>query len=1476
QHYHLHYQLKTAGAYAYHVSFTDGKENDNNKDDDNDSSRRTTKKNGKSGYFVVEPRLYNHLPLDAVMIQSIVPKWMGPLSQWQPHIDLIKKSGYNMIHFAPMQQRGGSDSPYSIHDQLLFADDLFHSKQSHNHHHNDKENEEEEYVIVLPERQERIELVRSALNDIQTRHGIMCLSDVVWNHTSYDSPFLNDHPDAGYNLENSPHLVPAYELDSALLELSKNMDKHGLPTIIKTIQDVDAVITYIKKTIFPRLKLWEYKKIVDPTPYTDEAIKEILLSPQQQQQLQQGYKMEKNLPINVLADLFGQYAIQDNANPGVRVTRSVDLPHAISFVQILISAGYTMDIFISKNDSNNVKEKQTSTEQDCMTTNVTTIFNKLLSQINLVQYQEYDKDVEIALENIRSRIIYTRLDENGPLLSEINESSPLLESYFTRLDNKNVALANNGWIWNADPMQDFAGPESSAYLRRQLICWGDCVKLRYGNSPNDNPWLWNHMREYTELVASMFDGVRIDNCHSTPIHVGEYLLNAARRVRPDLYVLAELFTGSPEMDLHFVSKLGIHALVREAMQAWDPHELSRLIHRHGGKPVGSMDQDLNRKVVSLENSKKNKTNALMIPIEHGSSPRALFMDCTHDNQTPFQKRTAEDTLSNAALVAFSDCATGSVKGYDEIYPYLLDVVKEKRLYSSLLQHPVGIVDVKAQLQKLHLSMSLEGFTEIHVHHEGDYILVHRQHPETHEGYLLIAHTAFPNKSGKIKPVRLHMTRLSYMFGACLIVDSNNGNIDKENKYLTGLPSQCIDLPAPQLTQEVDDDYVTIELPKDGSFGPGSIYVFKTSIGKQLDEEIERLVTHVPDTTIAPLDLLDCNVILYRCEGEEIDSTDGNGVYDIPGWGKLPYAGLEGFMSVLRPIVRDNDLGHPLCDNLRQGPWAMNYCQNRLEGYPHCKELVNWFASGFDAIQKKLPNFLIPKYFSIAIHTVYNRVRDHALSKMTPLIYNSLDPFIHQLALCSVQMYGDVPSAGLYPCINKDTTREEENLRVGSLAAGLPHFSHGFMRTWGRDVFLSLRGLLLVTGQYEAAKHHILAFAATLNHGLLPNLLDAGRSPRYNARDAVWFFMQSVQDYYFMAPDGASILKERVKRRFPKDYTYVPVDEGYKWESTIGELVQEILQQHAQGIHFREHNAGTKIDSQMKDEGFNIDITVDWTTGVLVGGNIWNCGTWMDKMGESGKAGNKGYPGTPRDGAPIEITGLLKSTLRWIIQIQSKNQFSWPGVQVKGKIITYKDWNELLQKNFERVYYIPRDPSQDKNYEVDPKIIHRRGIYKDVYKATWPYAEYQFRPNLTVAMVVAPELFNQDHATECLQLVNKILLGPLGMRTLDPVDKRYRPYYKNNEDSEDFDTAKGRNYHQGPEWVWPTGYYLRAAYKFKTLTPPEIARITRAHRDYISTDVWAGLPELTNKDGETCWDSCFTQAWSASGLLDLMFDMQQQQ
>jgi glycogen debranching enzyme len=60
------------------------------------------------------------------------------------------------------------------------------------------------------------------------------------------------------------------------------------------------------------------------------------------------------------------------------------------------------------------------------------------------------------------------------------------------------------------------------------------------------------------------------------------------------------------------------------------------------------------------------------------------------------------------------------------------------------------------------------------------------------------------------------------------------------------------------------------------------------------------------------------------------STGGDGVYAIPNFRPLVYCGLEGFMNPLRDVMQSNDLGHPICEHLRQGTWAMDYIHDRLQ------------------------------------------------------------------------------------------------------------------------------------------------------------------------------------------------------------------------------------------------------------------------------------------------------------------------------------------------------------------------------------------------------------------------------------------------------------------------------------------------------------------------------------------------------------------
>lgn len=896
----------------------------------------------------------------------------------------ISEKGYNMVHFTPLMQRGASNSPFSLFNQLKFDPSAF------------------------PNGEKDVEAI---VNKMEKEHGLLSLTDVVWNHTAHNSEWLQHHPEAGYNRITAPHLEPAYQFDTALLEFSSKLKSLRYPTELKTKEDLLKIMEGIKVHVIAQVNLWEFY-VLDVDKNTEAAInawlngkghsKKALL-----EEGEDGYNKDRS--VYEKAKILTRHALQGADRLGERYRKFVD-PETAAAALILDNGEHPPP---GNHEAILAARKGLST---------------ILDEMNLPYYKEYDTDIAEALEQMYNRIEYTRLAEHGPQLGLITEERPLVETYFTRLpvnevtkkhDPKSLAVANNGWLW--DNVSNFAGHESKAYLRREVISWGDCVKLRYGDKPEDSPFLWDFMSKYTALMAKYFHGFRIDNCHSTPLHVGEHMLDTARRVRKDLYTVAELFTGDEGKDRVFLERLGLNSLVREAMVAWGPGELSRLVHRHGGKPIGSFEQDFvtrrGEKLYANGDSKitnGHKDGREAIVAITGSPAHALFMDCTHDNETPTQKRTAQDTLSNGALACMVDCGIGSVYGYDEVYPQLIDLVGETRPYEvppmKIDKDTPGIARVKVLFNKIHAQMGRDGYTEMHVHHEDEYITMHRVHPKSHHGYFLIVHTAFGggDHRGNISPTSIPNTKVKVIGSWWLEVDSNEETkkkVREDPDMLRGLPSKLVELESPKIDENESETVITVP----DHFPPGSVTLMETWIPGIEGSELDDYCVTGAEDAFARCDLADLNFALYRCEAEERDSS-GDGVYDIPGYGPLVYAGLQGWWSVLQDIVQNNDLAHPLCQHLRDGQWALDYTAGRMEtltgqGHKGLEAPAKWMRERLNRI-RKLPSFLLPRYFSLVLQTAYTAAVERAISQFDSNIGEGTE-FLRSLALTSLQMTGYV-------------------------------------------------------------------------------------------------------------------------------------------------------------------------------------------------------------------------------------------------------------------------------------------------------------------------------------------------------------------------------------------------------------------------------------------------------------------------------------
>lgn len=139
-----------------------------------------------AGGGTIHPDTFVNLPLDGLNIITVVSKWMGPISEWHKCFAEASARGYTMLHWTPLQERGESDSPYSIRDQMRYDPSMFVGGV---------ETEDAEKVFKK-EDGGRAE-VEEVLKVAREEYGLLSLTDVVLNHTANDSPWLLDHPEAG-------------------------------------------------------------------------------------------------------------------------------------------------------------------------------------------------------------------------------------------------------------------------------------------------------------------------------------------------------------------------------------------------------------------------------------------------------------------------------------------------------------------------------------------------------------------------------------------------------------------------------------------------------------------------------------------------------------------------------------------------------------------------------------------------------------------------------------------------------------------------------------------------------------------------------------------------------------------------------------------------------------------------------------------------------------------------------------------------------------------------------------------------------------------------------------------------------------------------------------------------------------------------------------------------------------------------------
>ena len=242
------------------------------------------------------------------------------------------------------------------------------------------------------------------------------------------------------------------------------------------------------------------------------------------------------------------------------------------------------------------------------------------------------------------------------------------------------------------------------------------------------------------------------------------------------------------------------------------------------------------------------------------------------------------------------------------------------------------------------------------------------------------------------------------------------------------------------------------------------------------------------------------------------------------------------------------------------------------------------------------------------------------------------------------------------------------------------------------------------------------------------------------------------------------------------------------------------------------------------KGTRHGIRVDPADGLLVATDPGTQLTWMDaKVGAAVI--------TPRMGKPVEINalwcGLLTTLIEWAPQLK---QDASPFVAALAK----------AQKSFAR--YINANQEQLADTLDSPQGV-----------------DHSQRPNQIFAVQPWVRLIPNEVAQKIVARVEKDLLTPYGLRTLEKNSPGYIGRYGGNVQTRD------QAYHNGTAWPWligPLGCALR------TLgNPGRVAEMKQPFQEHLRRGCLGQICEVADGDLPQNTGGCVAQAWSVAALLD---------